>query len=176
MCLIRAHPKRAGVPFSPSLLASLFIYPRLPPASLCPLVSLVLSTQRCRAFLRMSTFSETAWLCLAVPAALGGIVLYKLKKSPGQVGRKVVCLAGLWAGAYLLSLSLFWGWVLFPLSCFLMCAYLSGHEFLPVDQKAVLITGKWTALQLSLRAGSGICLTSVSLFQSRFPDKILGME
>ncbi|XP_045295817.1 17-beta-hydroxysteroid dehydrogenase type 2 [Leopardus geoffroyi] len=89
----------------------------------------------------MSTFSETAWLCLAVPAALGGIVLYKLKKSPGQMGRKVVCLAGLWAGAYLLSLSLFWGWVLFPLSCFLMCAYLSGHEFLPVDQKAVLITG-----------------------------------
>ncbi|XP_049478423.1 17-beta-hydroxysteroid dehydrogenase type 2 isoform X2 [Panthera uncia] len=89
----------------------------------------------------MSTFSETAWLCLAVPAALGGIVLYKLKKSPGQVGGKVVCLGGLWAGAYLLSLSLFWGWVLFPLSCFLMCAYLSGHEFLPVDQKAVLITG-----------------------------------
>ncbi|XP_077610341.1 17-beta-hydroxysteroid dehydrogenase type 2 isoform X2 [Crocuta crocuta] len=46
----------------------------------------------------MSTFSGTMWLWLAVTAALGGIVLCKFKKSPGQ-------------------------------------------EFLPVDQKAVLITG-----------------------------------
>lgn len=90
----------------------------------------------------MSTLpSETAWLCLAVTAALGGLVLCQLKKSPGQVGRKVVCLAGLWGGACLLSLSLFWGLILFSLSCFLLYIYLSGQEFLPVDQKAVLITG-----------------------------------
>ncbi|KAM8773818.1 17-beta-hydroxysteroid dehydrogenase type 2 [Rhynchonycteris naso] len=86
-------------------------------------------------------FSETAWLCLAVTAALGGLVLCKLKQSPGQVGRKVVCLAGLWGGVCLLSLSLFWGLLLFSLSCFLLYIYLSGQELLPVDQKAVLITG-----------------------------------
>lgn len=90
----------------------------------------------------MSTLpSETAWLCLAVTAALGGLVLCQLKKSLGQVGRKVVCLAGLWGGACLLSLSLFWGLILFSLSCFLLYIYLSGQELLPVDQKAVLITG-----------------------------------
>ncbi|XP_036296591.1 17-beta-hydroxysteroid dehydrogenase type 2 isoform X1 [Pipistrellus kuhlii] len=89
----------------------------------------------------MSTFSsETAWLCLAVTAALGGLVLCKLK-SPGQVGRKVVCLVVLWGGACLLSLSLFWSLILFSLSCFLLYIYLSGQELLPVDQKAVLITG-----------------------------------
>ncbi|XP_036896212.1 17-beta-hydroxysteroid dehydrogenase type 2 isoform X1 [Sturnira hondurensis] len=90
----------------------------------------------------MSTLhSETVWLCLAVTAALGGLVLCQLKKSPGQVQRKVVCLAGLWGGACLLSLSLFWGLVLFSLLCFLLYVYLSGQELLPVDQKAVLITG-----------------------------------
>lgn len=65
----------------------------------------------------------------------------------------MVCLAGLWGGACLLSLSLFWGLILFSLSCFLMYAYFSGQEFLPVDQKAVLITGKRAALRFSLRAG-----------------------
>ncbi|XP_054434981.1 17-beta-hydroxysteroid dehydrogenase type 2 [Pteronotus mesoamericanus] len=85
--------------------------------------------------------SETAWLCLAVTAVLGGLVLYKLRKSPGQVGRNMVCLAGLWGVVCLLSLPLFWGFVLFSLSCFLLYIYLSGQELLPVDQKAVLITG-----------------------------------
>ncbi|XP_077610339.1 17-beta-hydroxysteroid dehydrogenase type 2 isoform X1 [Crocuta crocuta] len=89
----------------------------------------------------MSTFSGTMWLWLAVTAALGGIVLCKFKKSPGQVGRKVVCLVGLWGGAYLLSPSLSWGLIFFVLFCFLLCTYLPGQEFLPVDQKAVLITG-----------------------------------
>ncbi|XP_029781094.1 estradiol 17-beta-dehydrogenase 2 isoform X3 [Suricata suricatta] len=88
----------------------------------------------------MSTFSGMMWLCLAVTAALG-IVLCKLKKSPGQVGSKVACLVGLWGGAYLFSPSLFWGLMLFLLSCLLMCTYFSSQEFLPVDQKAVLITG-----------------------------------
>lgn len=90
----------------------------------------------------MSTFfSETVWLCLAVTAALGGLVLCKFKMSPGQVGKKVFCLAGFCGGACLLSLSLFWGVILFSLSCFLVYIYLSGQELLPVDQKAVLITG-----------------------------------
>uniref|UniRef100_A0A8C3VW61 Hydroxysteroid 17-beta dehydrogenase 2 n=1 Tax=Catagonus wagneri TaxID=51154 RepID=A0A8C3VW61_9CETA len=86
-------------------------------------------------------FSETGWLCLTVTAVLGGIILCKLKRNQGQEGRKVVCLAGLWGGACLLSFSLFWGLILFSLSCFLMYTYFSGQEFLPVDQKAVLITG-----------------------------------
>ncbi|XP_004690215.1 PREDICTED: estradiol 17-beta-dehydrogenase 2 [Condylura cristata] len=84
---------------------------------------------------------STLWLCLAVTAAMGGTILCKLKKSPGQGGRKVVCLAGLWGGACLLSLSLFWGSIIFSLSCFLMCTFFSGQELLPVDQKAVLVTG-----------------------------------
>nr|XP_025124235.1 estradiol 17-beta-dehydrogenase 2 isoform X2 [Bubalus bubalis] len=86
-------------------------------------------------------FSEPGWLFLTVTAVLGGTILCKLKTSPGQVGRKVVCLAGLWGGACLISLSLFWGLVLFSLSYFVMYTYFSGQELLPVDQKAVLITG-----------------------------------
>lgn len=125
----------------------------------------------------MSTvFSETAWLCLAVTAALGGLVLYKFKKRPGQVGRTVFCLAGFCGGAYLLSLSLFWGLILFSLSCFLVYIYLSGQELLPVDQKAVLITGKWTALRFSFGAESGTCFASAGLFQIWFKNSTLGME
>lgn len=124
----------------------------------------------------MSTFSsETAWLCLAVTAALGGLVLCKLK-SPGQVGGKGVCLAGLWGGACLLSLSLFWSLILFSLSCFLLYIYLSGQELLPVDQKAVLITGKWVTVRFSLRAESGTCFALERHFQIRFKDKMLGVE
>uniref|UniRef100_A0A8D0XNU6 Estradiol 17-beta-dehydrogenase 2 n=1 Tax=Sus scrofa TaxID=9823 RepID=A0A8D0XNU6_PIG len=91
-------------------------------------------------------FSETGWLCLTVTAVLGAVILCKLKKNHRQEGRKMVCLAGLWGGACLLSLSLFWGLILFSLSCFLMYAYFSGQEFLPVDQKAVLITGLWAVV------------------------------
>ncbi|XP_004280152.1 17-beta-hydroxysteroid dehydrogenase type 2 [Orcinus orca] len=101
-----------------------------------------LSTERRRESLRMGTFfSEPGWLCLTVTAVLGGTIFCKLKKNQGQVGRKVVCLAGLWGGACLLSLSLFWGLILFSLSCFLVYTYFSGQELLPADQKAVLITG-----------------------------------
>ena len=106
-------------------------------------------------------FSEPGWLFLTVTAVLGGTILCKLKTSPGQGGRKVVCLAGLWGGACLISLSLFWGLVLFSLSYFVMYTYFSGQELLPVDQKAVLITGKWTAL---LRAGTGPCFALAGLF------------
>uniref|UniRef100_A0A8C6F1T0 Hydroxysteroid 17-beta dehydrogenase 2 n=1 Tax=Monodon monoceros TaxID=40151 RepID=A0A8C6F1T0_MONMO len=91
-------------------------------------------------------FSEPGWLCLTVTAVLGGTIFCKLKKNQGQVGRKVVCLAGLWGGACLLSLSLFWGLILFSLSCFLVYTYFSGQELLPADQKAVLITGLWAVV------------------------------
>lgn len=125
----------------------------------------------------MSTsFSGTAWLCPAVTVVLGGIALCHLK-SPGRAGRKVVCLAGLWGGAYLLlSLPLSWGLLLCLLSCFLTYTYLSGQELLPVDQKAVLITGKWTALQSSLRAESGTGFAVAGLFQVSFEEKLLGTE
>lgn len=96
----------------------------------------------------MSTFfSETAaaWLCLA--AVVGGTILCKVQSRPGQQGKKVVCLAGLWGGACLLCLSLFWGFILFSLACFLTYHYLSGQALLPVDQKAILITGKWVLTQ-----------------------------
>uniref|UniRef100_A0A8D2DWX5 Hydroxysteroid 17-beta dehydrogenase 2 n=1 Tax=Sciurus vulgaris TaxID=55149 RepID=A0A8D2DWX5_SCIVU len=85
-------------------------------------------------------FSEAAWLCLAVTAGSGGIILCKYK-SPGQLGSWVVCLAALWGGACLLSLSLFWSLILFSLSCFLLYMLSSGQELLPVDGKAVLVTG-----------------------------------
>ncbi|ELW62961.1 estradiol 17-beta-dehydrogenase 2 [Tupaia chinensis] len=88
----------------------------------------------------MSIFSsETGWLCLAVTAVLGGTVLCKCKSS-GWLG-SCICLAGLWGGACLLSLSLFWGFILFSALCFLIYTRLSGQELLPVDQKAVLVTG-----------------------------------
>ncbi|XP_058530502.1 17-beta-hydroxysteroid dehydrogenase type 2 [Ochotona princeps] len=84
----------------------------------------------------------TSWLCLAAAAALVATVLSKYKRSPEQVGNQVVCLAlGLWAVVCLASLSLFWGFTLFCLSCFLMYTYLSEQVWLPVGQKAVLVTG-----------------------------------
>ncbi|KAL2762093.1 17-beta-hydroxysteroid dehydrogenase type 2, partial [Daubentonia madagascariensis] len=89
----------------------------------------------------MSAFSsEAAWIFLAVLAVLGGTALCKYSKSPGLV-RWAVCLTGLWGGAYLLSLSFFCGLMLFSLSCFLVYTYLPGQQLLPVDQKAVLVTG-----------------------------------
>ncbi|XP_045237483.1 17-beta-hydroxysteroid dehydrogenase type 2 isoform X2 [Macaca fascicularis] len=85
-------------------------------------------------------FSDTTWICLAVPTVLCGTVFCKYKKSSGQLWNWMVCLAGLCA-VCLLILSPFWGLILFSLSCFLMYTYLSGQELLPVDQKAVLVTG-----------------------------------
>ncbi|XP_004469004.2 17-beta-hydroxysteroid dehydrogenase type 2 [Dasypus novemcinctus] len=86
-------------------------------------------------------FLEPAGLCLAVTAVLGVMLLCRLQGRPGQVGSRAVCVAGLGAGAGLLCGSLFWGLVLFSLSCFLIYATLPGQELLPVDHKAVLITG-----------------------------------
>ncbi|XP_003791349.1 estradiol 17-beta-dehydrogenase 2 [Otolemur garnettii] len=89
----------------------------------------------------MSPFSsETACIFLAVLAVLGGTALCKYNKCPGLV-QLAICLASLWGGACWLSLSLFWGLVLFSLSCLFVYTYLSGQELLPVDEKAVLVTG-----------------------------------
>nr|XP_012598744.1 estradiol 17-beta-dehydrogenase 2 [Microcebus murinus] len=91
-----------------------------------------------------------AWLFLAVLAALGGTVLCKYNGSPGLV-QGAVCLAGLWGGVYLLSLSLFCGLILSSLTCFLVYTYLSGQELLPAEQKAVLVTGGDSGI------GHGLC-------------------
>lgn len=99
-------------------------------------------------------FSQSAWLCLTATAVLGGMLFYR-SKSPGKLWNQVLCLAGLWGGACLLNLSLLWSLLLLSLSCFFLCVCSSDQEFLPVDQKAVLVTGKWSALLwLSLGAGS----------------------
>lgn len=53
----------------------------------------------------------------------------------------MLCLAGLWGGACLLSLSLLCSLLLLSLGCFLLYVSSSDQELLPVDQKAVLVTG-----------------------------------
>uniref|UniRef100_A0A8C5L9U9 Hydroxysteroid (17-beta) dehydrogenase 2 n=1 Tax=Jaculus jaculus TaxID=51337 RepID=A0A8C5L9U9_JACJA len=83
--------------------------------------------------------SESVWLCLAATTVLG--VILCRSKSPGQLQSQAVCLAALWGGAWLLSLSLFCNLLLFSLSCFLLYVCSSDQELLPVDQKAVLVTG-----------------------------------
>ncbi|XP_003495176.1 estradiol 17-beta-dehydrogenase 2 [Cricetulus griseus] len=85
-------------------------------------------------------FSQSAWLCLTATAVLGGMLFYR-SKSPGKLWNQVLCLAGLWGGACLLNLSLLWSLLLLSLSCFFLCVCSSDQEFLPVDQKAVLVTG-----------------------------------
>lgn len=90
--------------------------------------------------------SESAWLCLTATAVLGGMLLCKAWSS-GQLRSQVVCLAGLWGGACLLSLSLLCSLFLLSVSCFfLLYVSSSDQDSLPVDQKAVLVTGKWPTL------------------------------
>ena len=94
----------------------------------------------------MSPFaSESAWLCLAAAAVLGGTLLCGCR-SGRQLRSQAVCLAGLWGGACLLSLSLLCTLFLLSVACFLLL-YMSSsdQDLLPVDQKAVLVTGKWPA-------------------------------
>lgn len=90
----------------------------------------------------MSPFSsESAWLCLTATAVLGGMLLCK-SWSSGQLRSQAVYLAGLWGGACLLSLSLLCGLFLLSVSCFfLLYVNSSDQDLLPVDQKAVLVTG-----------------------------------
>ncbi|XP_005345797.1 estradiol 17-beta-dehydrogenase 2 [Microtus ochrogaster] len=85
-------------------------------------------------------FSESAWLSLAATAVLGGMLLCRAK-SPGQRRSQVLCLAALWGGACLLHLSLLCSLFLLSLSCFFLGTWSTDQELLPVDQKAVLVTG-----------------------------------
>ncbi|KAL1784474.1 estradiol 17-beta-dehydrogenase 2 [Sigmodon hispidus] len=85
-------------------------------------------------------FFESAWLCLIATAVLWGMFLSR-SKSPGQLWNQVLCLAGLWGGAYLLSLSLLYSLLLLSVACFFLYMRSPDQELLPVDQKAVLVTG-----------------------------------
>ncbi|XP_005073251.1 17-beta-hydroxysteroid dehydrogenase type 2 [Mesocricetus auratus] len=85
-------------------------------------------------------FSQSPWPCLAATAVLGGMLLYR-SKSPGQLWSQALCLAGLWGGACLFNVSLLCSLLLLSLSCFFLYMCSSDQEFLPVDQKAVLVTG-----------------------------------
>ncbi|XP_038609728.1 17-beta-hydroxysteroid dehydrogenase type 2 [Tachyglossus aculeatus] len=89
-------------------------------------------------------FSAAGLLSLGATAVFGGIVLYKLEKNHGKIGNKAIySIALLFLGEVYCfsSLSYFWGFSLFSLACIISHIYLSGQEMLPVDQKAVLITG-----------------------------------
>ncbi|XP_077888858.1 17-beta-hydroxysteroid dehydrogenase type 2 isoform X3 [Ictidomys tridecemlineatus] len=106
-------------------------------------------------------FSEAVWLCLAVTAGVGGIAVCKYK-SPGQLGSQAICLAALWGGICLLRLSLFWILLLFSLSCFLLYMCSPSRELLPVDQKAILVTGVFPMQQMAAYSSSKAALTMFS--------------
>ncbi|XP_043843900.1 17-beta-hydroxysteroid dehydrogenase type 2 [Dromiciops gliroides] len=95
----------------------------------------------------MTPFSwEAGLLPLGVTMALGGTALYKFKKSQCKTlsSPVVLChstLLCLWGAYCFSSLSLFWGWTLFSLACCISLAYSTSQEMLPVDGRAVLITG-----------------------------------
>ncbi|XP_048210680.1 17-beta-hydroxysteroid dehydrogenase type 2 [Perognathus longimembris pacificus] len=83
---------------------------------------------------------EAAWLCLVGAAVLGSWVLCR-RKGPGPLQSQAVCLAAVWVGACLLNLSFLWSLVLCASSGFLLHTCRSDEESLPVDGKAVLVTG-----------------------------------
>ena len=139
--LQRARSKGAGAVVPPPPLSPL---PSYKPGCLQPAFALPAShwPRASEGQRRMSPFSsESAWLCLAATAVLGGMLLCK-STSPGQLRSQVLCLAGLWGGACLLGLSLLCSMFLLSASCFLLYVSSSDQDLLPVDQKAVLVTGK----------------------------------
>ncbi|XP_027706341.1 estradiol 17-beta-dehydrogenase 2 [Vombatus ursinus] len=95
----------------------------------------------------MTLFSwEAGLLPLGVTMVLGGTALYKFKKSQSRTvsSPAVLChsaLLCLWGAYCFSSLSVFWGWTLFSLACCISLAYSTSQEMLPVDGRAVLITG-----------------------------------
>ncbi|XP_074065852.1 17-beta-hydroxysteroid dehydrogenase type 2 [Macrotis lagotis] len=98
--------------------------------------------------LRMTPFSWEVRLLLlmGVTLVLGGTALHKFKKSQNRtVSSPVVfchsALLCLWGAYCFSSLSIFWGWILFSLACCISLAYSTSQEMLPVDGRAVLITG-----------------------------------
>ncbi|XP_069873039.1 estradiol 17-beta-dehydrogenase 2-like isoform X2 [Dipodomys merriami] len=87
--------------------------------------------------------SEAVCLCLSGTAVLGCLVLCRCKYSR-PLQSWMLCLAGIWGGACLLSLPFFWSLILFSLSCFLLHTCTADEELLPADGKAVLVTGSDT--------------------------------
>ncbi|XP_072490304.1 17-beta-hydroxysteroid dehydrogenase type 2 isoform X2 [Notamacropus eugenii] len=91
----------------------------------------------------MTPFSWEAGL---LPLVLGGTALYKFKKSQSRTMSSPVVLCHsalicLWGAYCFSSLSVFWAWTLFSLACCISLAYSTSQEMLPVDGRAVLITG-----------------------------------
>ncbi|XP_007476185.2 17-beta-hydroxysteroid dehydrogenase type 2 [Monodelphis domestica] len=95
----------------------------------------------------MNPFSwESRLLPLGVTVMLGAIALYKFKKSQSRTGSSPVVLCHsvllcLWGIYCFSSFSIFWGWTLFSLACCISLSYSTSQEMLPLDKRAVLITG-----------------------------------
>ncbi|XP_030438063.1 estradiol 17-beta-dehydrogenase 2 [Gopherus evgoodei] len=97
---------------------------------------------------RMDTYISTAdpsvLLCLGMTAAFGIITFYKAKKN--QVEKRCISARGLLL-LFLLEILCFVmlksyiGLILFSMACLICNIYLSVQTMLPVDNKAVLITG-----------------------------------
>lgn len=82
---------------------------------------------------------------LGVTLVLGGAILYRAKQKHAEKEISFYC--GL-ASLFLLEILCFTtlpsslGLLIFSLACLLCCGYLPTPAMLPVDRKAVLITGK----------------------------------
>ncbi|XP_068928400.1 17-beta-hydroxysteroid dehydrogenase type 2 [Petaurus breviceps papuanus] len=100
----------------------------------------------------MTLFSwEAELLPLGVSMVLGGAALYKFKRSQSRTVSSLVVLCHsallcLWGAYCFSSFSVFWSWILFALACCISLAYSTSQEMLPVDGRAVLITGGDTGI------------------------------
>lgn len=161
------HSKWAGGCFLPSLLPPRSYNPGCLPDCLClswPWARKVQSR-------RMGTFfSEPGWLCLTVTAVLGEQFFANSRRAQGRWGERWSA----WRASGrrlpdqpvpLLGLG-----SLLPDSIS-SCTYFSGQELLPVDQKAVLITGKWTAW--SVLEWPLLCLSRTFFFRLGLKRKYL---
>uniref|UniRef100_A0A674JDQ2 Estradiol 17-beta-dehydrogenase 2 n=1 Tax=Terrapene triunguis TaxID=2587831 RepID=A0A674JDQ2_9SAUR len=93
----------------------------------------------------ISIADPSVLLCLSMTAAFGIITFYKTKKN--QVEKKCIFARGLLLLLLLgilcfATLKSYVGLILFSMACLICYIYLSVQTMLPVDNKAVLITGK----------------------------------
>uniref|UniRef100_A0A8C0HGL7 Hydroxysteroid 17-beta dehydrogenase 2 n=1 Tax=Chelonoidis abingdonii TaxID=106734 RepID=A0A8C0HGL7_CHEAB len=94
----------------------------------------------------ISTADPSVLLCLGMTAAFGIITFYKAKKN--QVEKRCISARGLLL-LFLLEILCFVMLksyivlILFSMACLICYIYLSVQTMLPVDNKAVLITGLW---------------------------------
>uniref|UniRef100_A0A8C3IKK1 Hydroxysteroid 17-beta dehydrogenase 2 n=1 Tax=Chrysemys picta bellii TaxID=8478 RepID=A0A8C3IKK1_CHRPI len=94
----------------------------------------------------ISVADPSVLLCLSMTAAFGIITFYKTKKN--QVEKKCVFARGLLLLLLLgilcfATLKSYVGLILFSMACLICYIHLSVQTMLPVDNKAVLITGLW---------------------------------